>query len=288
MENIISQCFGIDISKFDFSVCLIRHSNSGENYTSKIVSFQNTKLGFNQFLRWSRKHGEPISKTLFMMEATGVYYESLAHHLHRLKRKVCVILSNKVKYYAKSLNVKTKTDAVDARIIAQLGIEREHRLWSPPTETLKALRDLTRLYTGLKRERTVFLNRKESFEAAESVNSFILKSNKKIISELDKHIDKCEQEINKAIAREAWLAKKVEKLLTIKGVGLITIAIIIAETQGFALINNRKQLASYAGYDVVQKESGNSVKGKTRISKKGNSRLRACLHFKTVPFLLPF
>lgn len=54
---------------------------------------------------------------------------------------------------------------------------------------------------------------------------------------------------------------------------------ILAETQGFKLISNSKQLASYAGYDVIEKESGSSIKGKTRISKKGNSRIRAALHF---------
>lgn len=67
--------------------------------------------------------------------------------------------------------------------------------------------------------------------------------------------------------------------MTIKGVGLITIAIVVGKTQGFAMINNCKQLASYAGYDIVQRESGTSVKGKTSISKKGNSRIRVAMHF---------
>ena len=81
------------------------------------------------------------------------------------------------------------------------------------------------------------------------------------------------------IASDPWLKQKVEKVMTIKGVGFITIGIVLAETQGFKLINNVKQLASYAGYDVVQRESGSSIKGKTRISKKGNSRIRAAMHF---------
>lgn len=36
---------------------------------------------------------------------------------------------------------------------------------------------------------------------------------------------------------------------------------------------------SYAGYDVVQRESGTSIKGKTRISKKGNRYIRNALYF---------
>ena len=38
-------------------------------------------------------------------------------------------------------------------------------------------------------------------------------------------------------------------------------------------------MASYAGYDIVERQSGTLVKGQTRISKKGNTRIRACMHF---------
>ena len=64
--------------------------------------------------------------------------------------------------------------------------------------------------------------------------------------------------------------------MTAKGVGLITIVSIISETNGFALIQNSRQLTSYAGYDIVQNQSG-SHNGKTKISKKGNKYIRkAC------------
>jgi transposase len=213
------------------------------------------------------------------MEATGIYYEGIAYHLHKLRQPVCVILPNKVKHYAKSLNVKTKTDVVDARIIAQMGAERNLPLWQPPLPVLKQLRDLTRLYTDLKNERTVYLNRLDSERASAVALPFVIKSNLLILKELEKQIKQCEKEIEKTILSEEWLAEKVNKLITINGVGLITLAIVIAETQGFALVSSRKQLASYAGYDVVQIESGTSVRGKTHISKKGNSRIRAALHF---------
>jgi transposase len=55
--------------------------------------------------------------------------------------------------------------------------------------------------------------------------------------------------------------------------------IILAETNGFELIRNKKQLTSYAGLDVKEKQSGTSVKGKTKISKRGNRQLRKAMHF---------
>ena len=67
--------------------------------------------------------------------------------------------------------------------------------------------------------------------------------------------------------------------MTIKGVGLMTLATIVAETLGFEHFKSAKQVVSYAGYDVVQRESGTSIKGKTRISKKGNKYIRNALFF---------
>ena len=59
-------------------------------------------------------------------------------------------------------------------------------------------------------------------------------------------------------------------------------ATILAETNGFKLFTSRAQVVSYAGYDVVERQSGSSIKGKTRISKKGNSHIRRALHFPAI------
>jgi transposase len=69
----------------------------------------------------------------------------------------------------------------------------------------------------------------------------------------------------------------VDKICHIKGVGTLTVATIVAEANGFDLIKNIPQLISYAGYDVVEDQSGKRI-GKTKISKKGNTHIRRILH----------
>ncbi|PRY11884.1 transposase [Pontibacter ummariensis] len=187
--------------------------------------------------------------------------------------------SGKVKHFGKSLNVKSKTDSIDARIIAQLGAERQLSAWQPPAPVFKALRELTRHCTDLKKERTVLLNRLSALLSAHEPLAFVVKSHKQVIKKFDAEIAKCEAQVKAVLQQEEWLQEKVNKLLSIKGMGLMSLAIVLAETQGFALINNAKQLTSYAGFDVVERESGTSVRGKTRISKKGNGRIRAALYF---------
>jgi transposase len=66
-----------------------------------------------------------------------------------------------------------------------------------------------------------------------------------------------------------------------KGLGTLTLATILAETNGFELFKNYKQLVSYAGYDIVESQSETRV-SKTKISKKGNSRIRRALHMPSL------
>ncbi|MBL4861487.1 MAG: IS110 family transposase [Crocinitomicaceae bacterium] len=279
MEKIAHQSVGIDISKDSFTCCICKRDDKMSLNFSKVSEFKNEKTGFNRFVKWVRKQTEKGVPMNYVMEATGVYYEPLAYHLNKLKQEVHVALPSKIKYYFKSLNVKTKTDINDARVIAQFGAERKLSVWQPPLPVLLSLRDLTRMYEQFQVQKTAFSNMLHSKEHSNEVNKFVLKSNKSIIFSIEKQLKKCEEEIQKLIASEDWLTEKVKKLTTIKGVGFMTVAIIVAETLGFEQFYNIKQVASFAGYDVVERQSGTSINGKSRISKKGNSHIRRALHF---------
>lgn len=101
---------GIDISKDSFEVC-IKQLVSERVVIKATHSFQNSFKGFDDFLKWTlRKVPSPI----FVMETTGVYHEDLTHFLYSNDQKVSVVLANKMKHFAKSLNIKTKTDKADA------------------------------------------------------------------------------------------------------------------------------------------------------------------------------
>lgn len=273
------QCVGIDISKSSFSACLCARDHADSLSFSSVENFTNDKTGFNQLLRWTRKLVTKEAPLVFLMEATGVYYESLAHHLHKIKQEVCVVLPNTSKHFFASLNIKTKTDAVDAKVLSQFGVERGHKPWTPPNPLLLELRNLTRYHVQLMEQRTALLNIKHSKDAAHEIQTFIKKSNQTLIRQIDKQIEQCKGKIQELIISDEHLHQKVQDALTIKGVGLITVATIIAETLGFKHVKSAKQLASYAGYDVVERESGTSIKGKTRISKKGNRYIRNALYF---------
>ena len=282
--SITKQSVGIDISKSTFTACLCQREETGTLTFSKSIDFSQDQRGYNQLLRWVKQLTIKGPEVVFLMEATGVYYEPLAYHLHKIKKTVHVVLANTSKHYFSSLNVKTKTDHVDARILSQFGAERQHKAWEPPSPVLRQLRNLTRYHVQLQEQKTALGNIKHSKDSSHEVQVFILKSNTKLIEQIDKQIKECLKAIEKLLASDAALQSKAQKIATIKGVGLITIATVIAETNGFEGFSSAKQLASFAGYDVVQRESGTSIKGKTRISKKGNRYIRNALYFPAMEY----
>ena len=95
---------------------------------------------------------------------------------------------------------------------------------------------------------------------------------------LNKQDAAIKKEIDALIKKESEVRKMTDLICSIPGIGLLTAATVLAETNGFELIRNKRQLTSYAGLDVREKQSGTSVRGKATISKKGNRYLRKAMH----------
>ena len=93
-----------------------------------------------------------------------------------------------------------------------------------------------------------------------------------------------DQDLADLLKAEPELARKLGQLTRIPGIGLTTAIVVVAETNGFVLVENERQLASYAGLDVVQHQSGLSARA-TRISRRGNVRLRTALYLPAVSSL---
>src|SRR5699024_9298283 len=97
-----------------------------------------------------------------------------------------------------------------------------------------------------------------------------------------RHVKQIEREIKTLINDNKSVQQQFEYVCSIDGVGLLTAATVVGEANGFALVRNVRQLVSYAGYDVIQKESGTSVRGRPRISMQGNIYIRRALYFPAI------
>jgi transposase len=212
------------------------------------------------------------------MEATGIYHEKFAYFLNDQGLDLSIILPNKISNYARTLDVKTVTDKTASEAIALFGLERKLDNWEPPKGVYKKLQQLSRERGQLMDEQTVIKNQlhAESKEARPHENSK-QRSNKRLAL-IKKQIQDIQDEVEELINTNDEVKEIVILLCSIPGIGKITAATILGETNGFNLIRNKSQLTSYAGLDVKEKQSGTSVRGKATISKKGNRQLRKAMH----------
>ena len=273
---------GIDVAADSFVAVLATRPATG---TVQVLlapkSFANTAAGFAALLTWADKPLRRVPDTAgvaFVLEATGVYHEELTYFLHHHGRTAQVVQPLMAKQFARSLATKSKTDALDAAMLARLGLERALPVWKPFTPALRLLRALTReRATGLQHA-TRLRNQLHALHHAHATpvqQVARLQAHLDLLEEQKKDV---EQELKALVSSEKDLEKAVERIATIPGIGSQTALILLAETNGFAHFANARQLASFAGLDVVHQQSGTSVRARPRLSKRGNTHLRTALY----------
>lgn len=275
--NYVKYSVGFDVSKDDIKACILLTSDQQHATVKASRSFANRSEGFKALLRWVDQHCKlslPVSCT---MEATGIYYEALAWHLFQQGKAVAVVLPNKAKRYLQSLGLKSKNDKIDAKGLALMGAQQQLRLWQPLSPSLYGLRLLTRQHQNVTELRTASLNQLHALAHSPFESKDVAAMLRRLVRFYDKQLDALRVAIEQHVSGDAALQERIGRVTPIKGVALLTVATVVAETNGFAAIENKRQLCSYAGYDVVENQSGKHV-GRTKISKKGNSRIRRILH----------
>lgn len=286
-QLVSAHSLGIDIGATSVECNYSRqYAESREVKTKGTRTFKNTLKAHEQLYLWLCKQVKGCEQELVVvMEATGVYYENLAYYLNQkaevdsLKLKLCVLLPNKAKAFAKSLGAKSKTDKADAKILAQMGIERRLEAWRAPSESERNLRLFSRAIEGLKSHSTMVMNQLHAYEHCFEAHKDVIQTYRKVLKAVQKQIADMTKKLRLIVDQDEKLKANVARLITIPGVGFTTAVSVLAETHSFEQFKSQAQLTSYAGYDVVENQSGTSVKGKARISKRGNSRLRKAMYF---------
>lgn len=276
--NVVKQVLGIDVAQKELVVTLGRmHDDfSIELYAHSV--FRNKETGIVALLKWVKKLTVQEVKVHYVMEATGVYHQKFAYYLNEHGFDVSIVLPNKISNYMRTLENKTITDKTCSEAIARFGLERKLELWVRPAKIYKQLQQLTRERDQIVTERVVAKNQLHAEESEAEPNESSVKRIKERIKLLSRQENEIKYEIYQIVRSKEDLLEEIENICTIPGVGELTAVTVLAETNGFELIRNKRQLVSYAGLDVREKLSGTSVKGKPRISKKGNRYLRGAMH----------
>jgi transposase len=282
MMKALKQVLGVDVSQKELVVTLGRmlEDLSVELYSHRV--FRNNESGLKALLKWAEKQTSSETKVRIVMEATGVYHQKFAYYLADHGYELSIVLPNKISNYIRTLDVKTITDKSCSEAITRFGLERKLDIWQRPKRTYKSLQQLTRERDQIVLERSMAKNQLHAENQEAEPHEGSLQRLNERIKFLNQQEKEVKADIKSIVNTYNDLKTEIEMLSTIPGVGELTAAIVLGETNGFELIRSKKQLTSYAGLDIKEKQSGTSVKGKPRISKKGNRNLRKAMYLPSL------
>ena len=258
--NKYSEIYGLDISKSVFDVY---GSESGHN------QFKNEEKGFVKFLKSLPEH------VLVVMEATGYYHYRLAQFLYKSGVSVSVVNPLSVKRFIQMKLAKVKTDKSDAKAICEYGQMNEVPLYTALNEVQSECLQLFRLLDSYVKQRTASKNKLHGEETLGIPSKFVYRSLKRQVKHLQKEIQGIEERLLELVKQEQQ--EQLTLLKSIPGMGVKTALFLIVATDGFSKFETASQLCSYVGITPTIRESGSSVRGRSRISKVGNKKLRNLL-----------
>jgi transposase len=237
----------------------------------------NTPTGFAELAAWLQRQG--ATRVHAGLEATGRYGDALAVWLHDAGHVVSVLNPAIIHAYARTQLARSKTDRIDAELIARFVATQQPPAWTPPAREIRALQALVRRLDALHGMHTQEANRLAAGVALAEVRVSI----EVVLASLDAQIAHVQQLIRQHLDQHPGLRAQRDLLTTIPGIGEATAAVLIAELFDKRYTSAR-QAAAFAGLVPRLVESG-TLRGHSRLSKIGPGRLRKALYFPAVTAL---
>lgn len=269
---------GVDVGKSKFD-CAIGQPGA-EMRKLPVCEFDNSEAGLALCLAWIAKHLGTGSASRanwhFVMEATGRYSARLAAGLLAEERPPRVSICNPrlTLRFAQSLSLRNKTDKTDARMLVIYGRERHPAPWQPPEKQQAELCEVLRLRRFLVRHAAAMKARRKEVDE----DKFVEKMQEQMLRQFKKQIEKVDKQIEKIVSATGALAADIALLQTIPGVGFLIAATVRSELGDLRRFERGRALSAFAGLSPRRRESGTSLRGKTRLCKMGNSEVRQMLY----------
>jgi transposase len=258
---------GVDLAKRKFECALLLE----ERFRNKV--FDNSAEGIAQCLQWVAKFTqEPVHACL---EATGPYAEALATALFDARHRVSLVNPARVREYAKGLGLRNKSDRLDARVLARFAKDSKTHPWQPPPAPVRELSALVRRLDALMEMHTQESNRHQV--AHPSLQTDIAAH----LSFLNERIGELRAAIERLIDKDPDLRAQCNLLESIPGIGQTTAAWLLAELQA-KRFSCAREAAAHTGLTPIHCTSGESVRGKPRLPRDGNARLRKVLYWPAI------
>jgi transposase len=260
---------GVDVSAAKL-VVHVRREGSEER-----LEFGNDPTGHRQLIRRLTKGRR---RARVCLESTGLYGLDVALAMDRAERIEVMVLNPRVaRRYAEALLERSKTDPGDAAVLADYAQRMDFVAWRPPALSRLELRTLSRRIHQLVQLVVEERNRLHAVSLSEAL-SLIRDDIENHIAHLEQRIEALEAQALEIVHADDELARVHQLLVSPRGVGERSAIRLLGELAVLPADMTARQWVAHAGLDPREHSSGTSVQKPTRISKQGNTYLRAALY----------
>lgn len=264
---------GIDVSARKLDVA--RLSDTG---AFQLRQFEQSPAGHRELAAYLNKH----QVEAVVMEATGIYYLDAAVALHNAGVGLSVINPRAAHHFAKVMLQNSKTDRIDARLLAEYARRMTLKPWQAPNEDWLALRDIARRINQLTGMRTAEKNRLHALQTQQHTRKTMIVELLDHIGHLDHSIERLTKAAADLIGQDPVLAQYDACLTSATGIARASAVALLGELCMLPTELRSSQVSRQAGLDVRLTESGSSIDQPGRLSKAGNTYLRAALYMPSL------
>jgi transposase len=217
--------------------------------------FSNDTIGHRELIKWVKQLKAPVQ---VICESSGGYERALVQALARAGVQTSLVQANRVRQFARAAGILAKTDRIDAEVLCEFGKVMQPQRVTAATLEQEHLRELESQRRHLTRLLVMEQNR-----GARVSDASVVKLNRSLINQIKKQIEKLDLLIKEHIEQSPRLSAKAEKLTSIKGVGLRTAALLLAQMPELGQLN-RREVAALVGVAPFNRDSGR-MRGKRAI-----------------------
>jgi transposase len=270
-KNSTQGYMGIDVSARTLVVAV---AGAGPGW--QVRELANTAAGHQQLQQMLRARA---GRTRVCVEASGNYSLDVSLLLQRLPQvELSVINPRLVRRFAESLGERSKTDPVDARVLAEYAARMPRQPWTPPRAAALKLRGMTRAIDALVRTQTQGKNRQHALAASTALPQLVARELAKHEKYLRHRIEQLRKQARRVVEADRELQRQWRRLQSVPGIGEVSALAILGEIAALPPTLDARQWVAHSGLDPRHHRSGSSIEWQPRISRAGNPRLRAALY----------
>lgn len=259
---------GLDVAKASIEVCLLR---TGEKRGEKF-SIENSITGGKKLLTWL--HGTDLEDVHVCLEPTGKYSRVIASFLHHAGLKVSQVNSYAVLHHGRSKNFRSKTDRIDAYLLADYCLKEDPPAWAPPPPAQTELAEIQARIDDIDE----MLSQEENRLTAGGSSALVEDDLQENVLQLQMRKAKLERAAKRLVDQDALLSANYKIVTSIIGIGEKSGIALLAAVR-FDQFSNARSVGCFAGLTPARYQSGTSIHRNEGISRRGSDRLRKLLFF---------